>query len=129
MYRTHCCHQPDHRTGKVNNGKLAEFWLDLSNAYGTVPHKLVELTLLRYHVPENFRILLEDYYSRFRIRFSVGDYTTDWQNLKIGIIMGCIRSVIVFAAAINLLIEKTSLEVSLPSLAKCNHLREHLWTT
>ncbi|VDH94361.1 Hypothetical predicted protein [Mytilus galloprovincialis] len=37
------------REAKDSKGELAVVWLDLANAYGTVPHKLVELMLERYH--------------------------------------------------------------------------------
>ena len=42
-----------------NKGELGGIWLDLVNAYGTIPHKLVELTLLRYHLPEKIRELVK----------------------------------------------------------------------
>ena len=31
---------------------LTGVWLDLANAYGTVPHKLIEAALEHYHIPE-----------------------------------------------------------------------------
>ncbi|KAK0147793.1 Chloride channel protein 2 [Merluccius polli] len=37
---------------KRNHGDLTVLWLNLTNAYGTIPHKLVETTLKTYHVPE-----------------------------------------------------------------------------
>jgi len=92
---------------RKNRGELAVIWLDLANAYGTIPHKIVELTLEQYHVPEKIRMLLKDYYDRFKMRFSVTDYTTSWQDLEIGIVTGCTISVIIFAATVNFLIKCT----------------------
>ena len=89
------------REARENKGDLAVLWLDLMNAYGSIPHKLVQLTLDRYHVPEKTRTLLQDYFDRFRMRFTVGDYTTRWQRLEVGIVTGCTISVILFAAAMN----------------------------
>ena len=45
------------------------------------------------------------------MRFTVGDETTKWQRLEIGIVTGCTISVILFAAAMNLIVksvERTS---------------------
>ena len=95
------------RDARRNKGELAVIWIDLANAYGTIPHKLLELTLLRYHVPVKIRELLKHYYTKFKMRFSTGDYTTSWQYLEIGIITGCTISAIIFAAAVNLLIKST----------------------
>ena len=61
---------------KENKGDLAVLWLDLVNAYGSMPHKLVELTLQKYHVPEKIQGLLKHYFDHFKMRFTVGDYTT-----------------------------------------------------
>ena len=93
------------KEARQNKGELAVIWLDLANAYGTIPHKLVDLTLARYHVPEKFRSLIQDYYARFNMRFTVNGYTTALQRLEIGIITGCTISVIIFAAAVNLLLK------------------------
>jgi hypothetical protein len=96
---------------KENKGDLAVLWLDLANAYGSIPHKLVQLTLQRYHIPSKIQDLLKHYFDHFKMRFSVGDYTTNWQRLEVGIVTGCTISVVLFAAAMNLLVksaEKTS---------------------
>lgn len=88
---------------KRNQGDLAVLWLDISNAYGTIPHKLVDLTLQAYHVPGKVQHLLQEYFNRFRMRFTCGHFTTSWQRLEKGIVTGCTISVILFAAAMNLL--------------------------
>ena len=41
------------------------------------------------------------------MRFSVDEYTSSWQDLEIGIIIGCTMSVIIFAAEVSLLIKST----------------------
>jgi hypothetical protein len=91
------------REARENGGYLAVLWLDLANAYGSIPHKLVQLTLQRYHIPEKIQDLLKDYFDRMKMRFTVGNYTTAWQRLEVGIVTGCTISVILFAAAMNLL--------------------------
>lgn len=46
-------------------GKLAVIWLYRINANGSKPHKLVHLTVQRYHIPDildRIRVLLMSYY-------------------------------------------------------------------
>ena len=54
-----------------------------------VPQKLVETTLKTYHVPEQFQKLLQCYFDKFNMRFTCGNFTTDWQRLEVGIVTGC----------------------------------------
>lgn len=43
-------------------------WLDLANAYGSIPHKLIELDLHHNPVPKKIKDLILDYYNNFRMR-------------------------------------------------------------
>lgn len=58
------------RETRESRGDLAVLWMDLANAYGSIPHKLVELFLSKYHVPEQVRNLILDYYDYFSLRVS-----------------------------------------------------------
>ena len=40
------------KSSKSNKGNLAAIWLDIANAYGSVPHQLIFFALRRYGVPE-----------------------------------------------------------------------------
>ena len=40
------------REAKEGGGDLAVLWLDLTNAYGSIPHKLVEVALEKNNVPQ-----------------------------------------------------------------------------
>ncbi|KAL7891878.1 hypothetical protein AOLI_G00013540 [Acnodon oligacanthus] len=42
------------REARENKGDLVVLWLDLTNAYGSIPHKLVGEALRRYHIPDKF---------------------------------------------------------------------------
>ena len=79
--------------------------MDLANAFGSIPHRLIEITLRTYHVPESFIELIMNYYDNFKIRFSLNNFTTAWQDLEIGIITGSTLSMILFAGAMNLVIK------------------------
>ena len=56
------------REAKENKGNLAVLWLDIANTYGSIPHKVVEETLRRYHIPRKISDLIldfgEKYYNR-----------------------------------------------------------------
>lgn len=93
------------REARENKGNLVVLWLDLANAYGSIPHRLVEKALQKHHVPENIREPIMDYYNNFHVRVSAGPETSDWCRLEIGIITGCTLSVILFSLAINMLVK------------------------
>ena len=92
------------REARENKGDLAVMWLDLANAYGSIPHKLVETTLQRHYLPSKVINLIAHYYDNIKIRFTVGEFTTAWQRLEVGIVTGCTISVILFAAAMYMVI-------------------------
>lgn len=85
-------------------------WLDLANAYGSIPHKLVELALHRHHVPSKVSHLILDYYSNFRLRVTAGSGTSDWHRLEKGIITSCTISVILFALAMNMIVKSAFMD-------------------
>ena len=48
------------KDAKKNRRQIVVSWVDLANAYGSVPHNLIQFALEWYHVPEcirNFCIL------------------------------------------------------------------------
>lgn len=91
------------REARENKGNLSVLWLDLANAFGSIPHKLVQLTLMKHHVPSRCRDLIADYYSNFSMRVSSGEITSSWHKVEIGIITGCTISVTLFSLAMNML--------------------------
>ncbi|KAK0142412.1 Retrovirus-related Pol polyprotein from type-1 retrotransposable element R2 [Merluccius polli] len=98
------------REAQESKGDLAVLWLDLANAYGSIPHKLVELALSRYHVPEKMRNLILDYYNNFSLRVSSRTSTFEWHCLEKGIITGCTISVSLFALAMNMLVKSAEVK-------------------
>ncbi|GAA6088617.1 uncharacterized protein LOC109140547 [Tachysurus ichikawai] len=98
------------REAKENRGDLVVLWLDLANAYGSMPHKLVQEALERHHVSVIMRNLIQDYYSDFKLRVSSGSITSEWHRLEVGIITGCTISVILFALAMNMLVKSAEPE-------------------
>lgn len=53
------------REARGGKGDLAVLGLQLANAYGSIPHKLVETSLDQSHIPGKIRDLMLDYYSCF----------------------------------------------------------------
>lgn len=98
------------REAREGKGDLTVLWLDLANAYGSIPHKLVELALHRHHVPSKVSDLILDYYNNFRLRVTAGSGTSDWHRLEKGIITGCTISVILFALAMNMIVKSAEVE-------------------
>ena len=80
-------------------------WLDLANAYGSVPHQMIQLALRMYDVPEDIQMMPDKYFNGFRMRFSTNKYTTNWINLEIGIVMGCTISPILFVMAMEVILK------------------------
>ncbi|KAJ3585711.1 hypothetical protein NHX12_014430 [Muraenolepis orangiensis] len=91
------------REARENKGNLSVLWLDLENAFCSIPHKLVQFTLTKHHVPSRCRDLIADYYSNFRMRVSSEARTSSWHKVEIGIITGCTISVTLFSLAMNML--------------------------
>ena len=66
------------REAKVNQRDLTVIWLDLANAYGTVPHQLIDTALKHYHVPDHIQKIILGYLQGIQLRFKVANKTTQW---------------------------------------------------
>ena len=93
---------------KRNRLSLYVVWLDLANAYGSVPHQLLWKTLEAHHVPQPVIHILQEYFSGFMMRFSTKTYTTRWVPPEVGIAMGCTISPSLFVLAMQILLKAGS---------------------
>ncbi len=75
-----------------------------------IPHKLVETSLDRHHVPRKIKDLILNHYGNFRLRVTSGSVTSDWHQLEKGIITGCTVSVSLFALAMNMIVKAAETE-------------------
>ena len=116
---THLLHE-----ARINHKNLTVVWLDLANAYGSIPHQLIKVALQHYHIPDHASKLITSYFSNIHLRFSTESFETDWIELQKGIVTGCTISVILFIMGMNLIIKaaeretrgpKTSTGIRLPS--------------
>ncbi|XP_060083178.1 uncharacterized protein LOC132562453 [Ylistrum balloti] len=102
------------REAKINQGDLTVVWLDLANAYGSVPHQLIFKALEHYHIPDHIQKIVKSYFSNIRLRFTVREITTSWQALEKDIVTGCTISVILFVMGMNLIIKAADRETRGP---------------
>ena len=68
---------------------LVVVWLDLANAFGSVPHKVLEYSMRHFWIPDEVVVLMMSYYHKFIMRFTTRSFTTEWQRLEVGIPAGC----------------------------------------
>ena len=54
------------REAKEDKGNLAIVWLDLANAYGSVPHQLIERAMAQYHIPNKIQNIILRYLATSR---------------------------------------------------------------
>ena len=107
-------------------GNVAIIWLDIANAYGSIPHKLIFFALKRYGVPEKWTQLIANYYIRIWSKSFSVKAPSNWHQHLRGIFAGCTISIILFLAGMNVIIEYTqqcnapnfvsSSEIVLPSI-------------
>ena len=102
------------REAKAEKKDLVVTWLDIANAYGSIPHSLIQIALRRAHVPDEICKLVESYYANVEIRFTTKDFTTDWQRVEKGIITGCTLSVVLFALSMTMLVMSVKEETKGP---------------
>ena len=94
-------------TPRVQSEKLNldVVWLDLANAYGSLPKQMIQLALRMHHVPQDIHVMLDKYFNSCWMRFSTNGFTTDWIDLEIGIAKGCMISPILFIMSIEVILK------------------------
>ncbi|XP_052268605.1 uncharacterized protein LOC127869985 [Dreissena polymorpha] len=105
------------REAKVNQQDLTVVWLDLANAYGSIPHQLIRRALDHYHIPAHVQKIALGYLDKIQLRFSVREKITEWQRLEKGIITGCTVSVVLFVMGMNLILNAAKKETRGPKTA------------
>ena len=92
------------RQAHQDRTELHVVWLDLANAYGSVPHALISYALRFFWIPDRVADLLMRYLGAFWMRFEAGSYRTQWQALEVGIPMGCAVAPLLFVMAMEVII-------------------------
>ena len=55
------------KSAKHDKTSLSAIWLDVANAYGSVPHRLIYFALKRYGVSEKWIKIIQKYYREFGV--------------------------------------------------------------
>ncbi len=79
-------------------------WLDLANAYWSVPHQLIRLALNFFHIPPCIQSLVTNYFNNLHVCYSASEFTTAWHQVEKGIAMGCSISPILFTTAFEVIL-------------------------
>lgn len=82
------------KEAKSNKKTLCIIWLDLAKAHPSVPHQLIRKVV-------SLKLVHMD---ALRMMFTMGSITIKWQRLELGIMAGCTISMVLFIAAMNLLL-------------------------
>ena len=103
------------------NLDLANIWLDIANAYGSIPHKLMIFALKRYGVPDKWISLISNYYAGLWSRCFSPSSPSGWHHHLKGIFTGCTLSIILFLVGMNIIIEFVSLSKAPPVVSPSTH--------
>lgn len=92
------------QTAKKEQRDLHVIFLDLANAFGSVPHKVLWTAFTYFGVPNHITELVKNYFHYFQFCVTVENNTAAWQHLEIGITPGCTISPLAFLMAMELII-------------------------
>ena len=92
------------QSAKREGRDLHVLFLDLANAFGSVPHSLIWTAFNFFHIPNTITNLVKNYFRDLQFCVKTTDYTTSWQSLEIGIMAGCTISPLAFTMAMEVII-------------------------
>ena len=90
------------QTAKIEKKDLHVIFLDLANAFDSVPHSLIWKAFDYFRVPVVVVYLVRAYFQD--ISLSTAGFTTGWQRLEIGIMPWCTISPLAFTMAMDIII-------------------------
>ena len=104
-----------------NKKKLSLAWLDIRNAFGSVPHSAI-LTTLRYiGVPEELISLIMNAYRGASTTIKLPDGTTRAIPIQAGVKQGCPLSPILFNLCIELILRRVKETAAKLKSGQCDH--------
>ena len=98
------------KDAKRSGRQIAVVWVDLANAYGSIPHNLIQFSLDHYQVPRHVNEIVFNYYDNLFTRVKTKDWTTKWIPNSIGLFQGCPLSVTLFLVVFNLCLDMVERE-------------------
>ena len=95
-----------HYDSRRNSKRVLLSWLDLANAFGSVPHEVIHTVVKRMGLPEHMRDLLRQMYTGSTSTFKTTEGETKLIDILAGVKQGCPLSPILFNMVMELLIRK-----------------------
>lgn len=92
------------QSAKREGRDLHVLFLDLTNAFGSVPHSLIWTAFNFFHIPNTITNLVRNYFQDLQFCIQPTEYTTSWQYLEVGIMAECTISPLAFAMAMEVII-------------------------
>ena len=93
------------KTVKSNKTSITAVWLDIANAYGSIPHQLIFYSLKHYGINPTWIDFVTSYYNGLWNKSFSTKATSGWQKHFRGIFTGCTVSIILFLAGMNIILE------------------------
>ena len=93
----------EHR--KVHGNSLNIAWLDIADAFGSVPHEYLWGLLRRHELCDKFILMLNRLYMDTSTSYSCGHIKTPSISINVGVKQGCPLSMLLFSLAINPVLE------------------------
>ena len=93
------------KENKSKKVSLATIWLDIANAYESIPHKLIIFALHQYGVSTKWIHLIEMYYSGIFSKSFSQEAPSRWHMHQYGISASCTLSIILFSADMKIILE------------------------
>ena len=73
---------------RTKHKSLAVCWLELTNAYGSVHHLLIDFSLKHYHAPPISQAMVQSLCSNLSASVTASDWSTPTIPLQIGVYQG-----------------------------------------
>ena len=103
------------------NKKLALAWLDIRNAFGSVPHSAITTTLRHLGVPQEVITLITKAYTGASSTIKTPDRLTRSIPVRAGVKQGCPLSPILFNLCIELILRRVKNAASKLKSGQCIH--------
>ena len=92
------------KEARTHKSTLATIWLDIANAYGYIPHKLIIFALRRYGFSPQWIRLVENYYKGTFSKSFSESATSAWHRHHREIFTDCTLSIILLLAGMNIIL-------------------------
>ena len=80
-------------------------WLDLEDAFGSVPHEIIPFIMLHYHIPKCIIAYITSLYTKLIGKVCTQDWKTDFFKFLKGVFQGDPYSGVIFLIVFNPIIE------------------------